>query len=153
MDDELGRLLDRQEIVDQMHAYARWVDLNRPEQVAALFVEDCRLNHGPGEDGWFGGRQKIVDWLRSSLAPYSATNHTISNIEIEFVRADEANAMSYVQAWHAFADGRPASVLYGRYHDVWVRTTEGWRVRERRFKVAGGDFSKPKEPIGRAPNG
>jgi hypothetical protein len=28
---------------------------------------------------------------------------------------------------------------------------DGWRMRERRFKVAGGDFSKPKEPIGRAP--
>jgi hypothetical protein len=91
--------------------------------------------------------------LRWSLAPYSATNHTISNIEIEFVHADEARASSYVQAWHAFAeDGRPASVLYGRYDDVWVRMPDGWRMRERRFKVAGGDFSKPKEPIGRAPN-
>ena len=49
MDDRLDRLLDRQEIIDQMHAYARWVDLNRPEEVAKLFVDDCRVNHGPGD--------------------------------------------------------------------------------------------------------
>ena len=100
--------------------------------------------------GWVTGRDDLVDSLRSSLASYSATNHTISNIEIAFVRADEVQATSYVQAWHSFGDGRPDGMFYGRYHDVWVRTPDGWRMQERRLKVAGGVFAKPKEPIGRA---
>jgi hypothetical protein len=153
-DDRLGQLLDRQAITDQMHAYARWVDLNRPEEVAESFVEDCRLNFGPGDTGWFEGRDKLIEWLRTALTPYSATNHTISNIEITFDGADQAQSMSYVQAWHSFVDGRPDLLAYGRYHDRWIRTADGWRMQERRFKVAAGvgRFATPKEPIGRAPN-
>jgi Ring hydroxylating beta subunit len=38
----LTQLLDRQEITAVMAAYARWADLNQPEQQAAVFVADCR---------------------------------------------------------------------------------------------------------------
>jgi 3-phenylpropionate/cinnamic acid dioxygenase small subunit len=153
VDERIGQLLDRQAITDQMYAYARWVDLNRPEEVAKLFIENCRLNFGPGDSGWFTGRDRLVDWLRAALAPYSATNHTISNVEITLDGTDRAQATSYVQAWHSFADGRPDLLAYGRYHDRWVRTVDGWLLEERRFKVAAGvgTFATPKEPIGRAP--
>jgi hypothetical protein len=154
VESELSQLFDRQEIIDQMYAYARYVDLNRPDEVAMLFVEDCHVNHGPGDAGWFTGRRRLVEWLRAALALCSATNHTISNIEITYEGPDRALAMSYVEAWHSFEDGRPDLTIYGRYHDVWVRTPNGWLIQERRFKVAGGvgRFATPKEPIGRAPN-
>ena len=35
VDDRVAQLLDRQEIIDQMHAYARWVDLGRRRQAGA----------------------------------------------------------------------------------------------------------------------
>jgi hypothetical protein len=62
-----------------------------------------------------------VAWLTGALAPYSVTNHTVSNIEIIFDSRDRAQRPSYVQAWHAFGDGRPDVLAYGRYYDIWVR--------------------------------
>ena len=151
-DERLARLADRQDIVDQMHAYARWVDLTRVDQQAQVFVEDCRTNFAKGEDHWMHGRATFETFVRGALAPYAATNHTISNIEIVFETPDRARAQSYVQAWHRFTEDKPDFLAYGRYHDIWVRTPEGWRMEERRFKVnAGiGRSVEGSEPIGRA---
>jgi len=135
--------LDRQEITDQMHAYARLVDLNRAREVAKVFTEDCRLNFRSDDDGWLEGHDALVAWLTAALAPYSVTNHTVSNIEITFDGRDRALASSYVQAWHAFGDGRPDVLAYGRYSDVWLRTPSGWRMRERRFRVAAAAGRTP----------
>jgi ketosteroid isomerase-like protein len=44
----LRRLVDRQEIVDLIHAYCRNVDLLDAAGVAALFTEDCVVDDGPG---------------------------------------------------------------------------------------------------------
>jgi SnoaL-like domain len=141
--DDLQQMLDRQAITDRMHAYARLVDLNLPGEVAKVFTEDCRLNYRKDDDGWFEGRAALVAWLTSALAPYSVTNHTVSNIEITFDSRDRAQASSYVQAWHAFGDDRPDVLAYGRYYDIWVRTPSGWQAKERRFKVAAAAGRAP----------
>jgi 3-phenylpropionate/cinnamic acid dioxygenase small subunit len=152
MDERLQQLIDRQEIIDQMYAYTRWVDLNRPDEQVKVFVEDCRVNFARGDDHWMQGRDAMLAFVTNALTPYTATNHTISNIEITFEGPDTARAQSYVQAWHRWADGRPDFLAYGRYHDVWIRTPEGWRMSERRFKVnAGiGRSTEGNEPAGRA---
>ena len=87
-DERLARLADRQDIVDQMHAYARWVDLNRVDEQVKVFVEDCRTNFAKGEDHWMHGRDAMQAFVTGALAPYAATNHTISNIEITFETPD-----------------------------------------------------------------
>ena len=151
MDDRVAQLLDRQEIIDQMHAYARWVDLGRPDEQVQVFTEDCRANFAKGDDHWMEGREAVLAFVRAALSPYVATNHTISNIEITFDGPDRARAESYVQAWHRYKEDRPDFLAYGRYQDVWVRTPDGWRIAERRFKVnAGiGRATDASEPIGR----
>jgi hypothetical protein len=152
IDDHLRRLVDRQEIVDRMHAYARWVDINRPDEQVKVFTEDCRVNYGKGDDGWITGRDALERVLREALAAYVATNHSISNIEIDFVDPDTATATSYVHAWHRVVDPRPDYHLYGRYPDVWRRTPDGWRMVERRVTVAGtvgATETDQREPIER----
>ena len=151
MDDALTQLLDRQEIVDQMHAYARWVDLGRVDKQCEVFTDDCRTNFAKGEDNWLEGREAMIAFVRQALSPYALTNHTISNIEISFETPDRAKAVSYVQAWHRFKEDQPDFLAYGRYHDIWVRTPEGWRMEERRFTVNAGTGRSVEgsEPIGR----
>lgn len=152
MDDRVAQLLDRQEIVDQMHAYARWVDLGRVDKQCEVFTDDCRTNFAKGEDNWLLGREAMMAFVRQALSPYASTNHTISNIEITFDGADRATAQSYVQAWHRYTDtDLPDFQAFGRYHDVWVRTPDGWRMSERRFKVNAGinRSTEKSEPIGR----
>lgn len=151
MDERFAQLLDRQEIVDQMHAYARWVDLGRPDEQVKVFTQGCRANFARGDEHWLEGREAVLAFVRDALAPYAATNHTISNVEITFDGPDKAGAESYVQAWHRFKADRPDFLAFGRYHDVWVRTPEGWRLAERRFKVNAGEgrSTEGSEPIGR----
>jgi SnoaL-like domain len=63
----LRQLLDRQEITAVMAAYARWADLNQPEQQAALFVADCRVSYHPG--AWITGRAALTGKLRRVTMP------------------------------------------------------------------------------------
>ena len=152
MGDALRELVDRSEIVDAMHAYARWVDLNRPDEQVTVFTEDCRVNYGRGDDGWIHGREALRLALEDALEPFSATHHVISNVEVSFADADRATTVSCVHAWHRFRDGQPDFTLYARYYDEWVRTPDGWRMSERRLK-ASGTIAEPDgvtlEPLGR----
>ena len=92
-----------------MAAYARWADLNQPEQQAAVFVADCRVSYHPGD--WITGRAALTDKLRTAVAGYMRTSHHVSNIEIDFEGPDAATAQSAVIAWHRRHD---ADVVHPR---------------------------------------
>jgi len=145
----LEQLLDRQEITAVMAAYARWADLNQPEQQAATFVEDCRVSYHPGD--WISGRAALTEKLRTALARYAQTSHHVSNIEIDFEGRGTATAQSAVIAWHRRHDGSEWT-LYGRYVDRWTRTAQGWRLAERELRAAGAAGRDDRElpPLGRA---
>lgn len=57
---------------------------------------------------------------------------------ITFTGEHSADAVSYVRAWHRFRDHTKTDmVLWGEYHDRWVRIDGTWRIVERRVKEAG----------------
>ena len=145
----LEHLLDRAEITAVMAAYARWADLTRPDQQAAVFVADCRVSYHPGD--WIIGRAALTGKLRTALAGYTRTSHHVSNIEIDFEGSDTATAQSAVIAWHRRHDGSEWT-LYGRYVDRWTRTEGGWRLAERELRAAGAAGRDDRElpPLGRA---
>ncbi|MGI9621816.1 MAG: nuclear transport factor 2 family protein [Acidimicrobiales bacterium] len=132
----IQQLVDRQDIVDGLHWYTRWVDLNRVDMQVQIFTDDARLTFY-GDDEWIVGRDNIEAVLTPSVARYAATHHYISNIEITFEGNDEARSVCYLKAWHRPADGGDDYTLYAQYHDRWTRTGEGWRMTERRLKTAG----------------
>ena len=150
--DDVKQILDRQEIIDGMHWYTRWVDLNRVDKQVEIFTADGKLTFY-GNDHWIVGRKNIQAALVPSVARYQATHHYISNIEITFDGSDKADAISYVQAWHRPAGGGEDYTLHAQYHDKWVRTLEGWKLNERRLKAAGTTNrgqGLDLEPIGRS---
>jgi ketosteroid isomerase-like protein len=145
----LRQLLDRQEIMAAMAAYARCADLNEPEQQAAVFMEDCLVRYHPAEP--IVGRAALVQALRQALGRYTRTSHHLGNIEIDFEGADSAAAQSTVIAWHRRTDGSQWT-LYGRYVDRWARTGQGWKLAERELRAAGADGRDDSElsSLGRA---
>lgn len=155
----LRRLLDRQAIIDVIHAYCRHVDLVRPADIAALFTSDCTVDYGPGLGEATIGAVELERRLASGLPRFAATSHHVSNIEIDFDSgtddvdgsgADTATSVTYLLAWHRYADDRPDATLYARYHDRFVRTADGWRIAERVLRVAGNEhFDVEWHPIGR----
>jgi SnoaL-like domain len=138
MDATVQAILDRQEIIDWIHAYCRWVDHNRPDEQVKMFTADCRTNFAAGEDGWVEGRDNVEQWIRSALQRYAATHHQVSNIEITFdPDGDGAGARTYLHAVHRHVDEtKPDFHLYAHYVDRWVRTAEGWRCSQRRLEVS-----------------
>ncbi|MEZ5376885.1 MAG: nuclear transport factor 2 family protein [Acidimicrobiales bacterium] len=131
-----ARLEDRFAIQEQMYRYARatdWLDTERHREV---FVSDCVF--ASPHSGDMHGVETVVDWMNRALEPFEATQHLIGNISITFTGDDTAEAVSYVRAWHRWRDhDKPDMVLWGEYHDRWVRTASEWRIAERRVLEAG----------------
>ena len=95
---EIQELFDRQEITDVMHSYCRFVDLNLPEKQVECFTIDAIADYYGGVE--LVGRDAILEMLKKALTRFTATCHTLSNIEINFESSDMASSVSYVQAWH-----------------------------------------------------
>lgn len=153
-DDKLQQLIDRQAITDGLHWYTRWVDLNRVDMQVQIFADDGRISFGG--DNWTVGRANIQALIDPLVQLYAATHHYITNVEITFEGADEARSQCYLHAWHRPVAGGDNFVLYAQYHDRWVRTAEGWRIKERRLKTAATEGRPGGEAgmdlIGRAPS-
>ena len=132
---DVSQLQDRAEITEAMFRYARATDWNEPERHRTVFVDECVF--ASPHSGDIHGVDGVVDWMENVLPRFDATQHLISNVSIEFTGPDEATAVSYVRAWHRYVADRPDLVLWGEYHDRWVRADDGWRIAERRVRSAG----------------
>ena len=130
-------LQDRAAIEDLLIDYCRHLDRMDLPALARLFTSDCCVIYGPGAHLTAEG----ADALEVSLARmwrWTRTAHHVSNVRIWHDTDDTARCESYVHAWHERPDGSTATV-YGRYLDLLVRATPGWRIRERRMEMNGAD--------------
>lgn len=133
----VGTLVDRQEIVDLIHAYCFHFDNNEPGAVAALFAEDATVDYGP-EVPTIVGSASIEAMIADGLEhTFVATSHHVSNIRITFEGPGIARAVSYLYAWHRYADGTPDGELWGRYLHSFARTDAGWRITSLTLQAAG----------------
>jgi hypothetical protein len=107
--------------------------------MAALFTEDCTTDYGPVTGGERHGRAAVEAWL-TGIHRFARTSHHLSNVQVAFDGPDRATGVCYVLAWHRFpaTAGVPDGWLFARYLDVYRRTSEGWRIHERR-EVMHGD--------------
>ena len=146
---EIQELFDRQEITDVMHSYCRFVDLNLPEKQVECFTIDAAADYYGGTE--LVGRGAILEMLQEALTRFTATCHTLSNIEISFESPNTANSISYVPARHRHPSGpEDAYAVRGPYHDRWLKTEEGWRISYRKFLTMAATPPRPDAPgIGR----
>lgn len=136
-DDPLRKLCDREEITWVLNEYCNALDQMDLPRLAALFTDDCLVEYGPKE--WL--RSHGSAGLEQSLARmwrWARTSHHLSNVQIEFQGDDEAQARSYVHAWHERPDGSTATI-FGQYDDRFLRQDAGWRIAERRMFMNGSD--------------
>lgn len=146
----LQQLIDADEIRRVIYDYAFHLDMNHPEQLAALFVDDCEVVYGPN----FGAEG--IEAYRATLEGigefFEATSHHVSNVVVDFTGDDEATVRSVLYAWHRYRKDRPDSHVWGQYHDIVVRVDGEWRFRRRELRMAGTkDFHVKRQiPLGRA---
>jgi ketosteroid isomerase-like protein len=149
-DTRLQQMIDAEEIRRVIFEYAFHLDMNHPDELAALFVDDCEVIYGPnfGAEG-IEAYKKTLDGIGEF---FEATSHHVSNIVVDFVSEDEAQVRSVLYAFHRYTRDRPDSHVWGQYHDVMVRADGQWRFKRRELRAAATkDFHvKQQVPLGRA---
>jgi ketosteroid isomerase-like protein len=143
-DPAVQRLLDKDEIVDLVHRYSYLVDHKVHDEIAELFTEDCVVDYGIAPP--LHGRD-AVQAMFGSGAGFVATSHHNANVLVTFEDDDRAVVLTSLYAWHlTSSDSTPR--VWGYYHDVAVRTGDGWRLAERVLRVAGNqDWNVQWHPL------
>lgn len=125
----LTMLEDRQEIRDLMSTYCRAIDRVDLETLRSVYTPDG-IDHHTGFDGTVG---EFIDYLAAALPALEGTQHIIGNHLAE-IHGDQAVSETYGTAVHWGLPADEASVNWTsgfRYVDHLVRTSKGWRIRER----------------------
>jgi uncharacterized protein YceH (UPF0502 family) len=115
-------LVDRAEISELLHSFARALDTRDFAAYAANYAEDGHI-----ELPTFSmSRAEMLDKVPKSLARYSATHHMSCNHQIT-VTGDTAASRSYLQAVHVGATPTEHWDAGGWYDCLYRRTVDGWK--------------------------
>ena len=147
---EIDQLLAQRAIERMMYEYSYHLDMNHPDQLAALFVDDSEVSYAPN----FGARgmEAYKKTLEGIGTFFRGTRHHNSNIVVDFVSDSEADVRSIVLAVHRYTRERPDGILYGQYFDHVVRVDGQWKFKRRELRTTmTTDYHvKASNPIGRA---
>jgi hypothetical protein len=148
--DGLASLIEERAIARLLYDYSYALDMNRRGELAALFVDDCKVSYAPN----FGaeGMEAYKKTLEGIGTFFRATSHHNSNICIDFISDTEADVRSIILAIHRYTRERPDGILYGQYFDRVVKAGGRWKFksRELRTTLASSYHVKVGNAIGRA---
>ena len=133
------QIVDREDIKRILFDYAYYLDMNHTQNLLNLFTPDCHVAYGAdhGADGIDAYRETVENEKVGIGAFFAGTSHHVSNVVIDFRNSDTADVRSVLYAWHNYNRDRPNGVVMGQYHDILVRTPDGWRIKRRELKTAG----------------
>ena len=118
--------------------FAHHLDARRYGPVLDLFTDDGVLDR---MGTVFAGRAELDRFLAARSTAFT-TRHLCTNIRVDFDGDDAATGSCYVlffqgsnekEAAQSIAQAAPSVV---EYHDRFQRTAAGWRIRERRIRMA-----------------
>lgn len=136
-------LRDKDEIRTVLDTYAFLLDTARWRDIASrVFTADAVDHHSP-EAGDFAvprGSAQIDDFLHTTMSGLAGSQHLMGNSSIE-VDGDTAHSRTYASCahWRTAGDVPLPSdfTIAVAYDDRWVRTSDGWRIQERRVHTFG----------------
>jgi hypothetical protein len=109
--------------------YGHTIDHRRWDEFAALWVEDSSIDYRGGTGAVErSGREAIVEWFRTIEAHHPPAHH-VTNIVVDET-ADPGGPVAVHSKFIApfTRDGHEPKRLYGGdYHDIVVRTPDGWK--------------------------
>lgn len=148
------QLLDIEAIKRLCFDYAFHLDRNDMDAVVGLFIDHCRISYGPLPAAKAEGLGAYQEMLTAVMYFFSATSHHISNVVVDFENSDQARVRQTLFAWHRYTNNWSDSYFMGQYHDVVVRTPDGWRFQEKRLLASGllnfhteADFIDRRSPV------
>jgi ketosteroid isomerase-like protein len=132
VDEELRRLVDRQQIVDVTLAYTYALDAKDWDALDDVFTVDATAFLTEELEG----REAIKGRVRRALESLDLSQHMVANHDVR-IDGDSAVCRCYLQAQHVreAAPGPPNFIVAGRYDDRFVRTSVGWRIARRELTI------------------
>jgi 3-phenylpropionate/cinnamic acid dioxygenase small subunit len=146
----LEEISDRIEIQDLLTRYTVAIDEKDWEKLDTCFLSDAKVDYTTS-GGIKGVYPDVRAWLEKALAPFTMTQHLISNTTVT-IEGDRATSRTYVYNPMGIPkkDGSLHIFTVGAYYnDVLARTADGWRIAERFEEQAfmegslPGDFEIP----------
>jgi hypothetical protein len=141
MDEKLQALLDKQDIQELIHTYARAADRHDHELMRSLYHQDAIDDHG----AFFKGlAMQFIDQLPDIQAPMQILHHNITTVNIALA-GDYAEGEVYVLAFHQIAaDQGPIDLLIGgRYFDKYQKRDGQWKFAHR---AVVADWTRVEDP-------
>jgi len=133
----LQQLSDRAEIQDLLTRYCHTIDGHDWKSLAQLFTDDAQIDYSQ-----FGGphcdKRGLIEFLSSFVPTLRGAQHTISTMLIE-LDGDTAKVRTAAQVMLIAADENGVDQINVSglwYHDTVVKTTQGWRIKQRTLKYA-----------------
>lgn len=146
----LRELLDKQAILELVHAYSRAVDRRDFALLESLYAADGVDEH---VGNYCGPAAGFVAWLCSALGGVDGTTHHVHNVTIA-VDGDRAEGEVYLTAYNRLRgeDGALTELLQGlRYLDHYRREDGRWRFARRNvvcdWAQNGPAFWDPAHPL------
>lgn len=147
--DPIQKLADERAIERVLSDYAFYLDMNMPEKMVEMFVDDCEVLYAPN----FGanGIEEYKKTLDGIGTFFKGTSHHNSGTVFDWVSAEEVNTRTIVLAIHRYMKDRPDGILYGQYFDTLVKIDGTWKFKRRELRTTmTTDYHvKAGNPIGR----
>lgn len=126
------------ERVQLLHSsYCVSVDNEDFDGLLSLFASDAVIDYGPNMKAQ--GAESIDRLFRALRSSCKATSHHTTNTIADPL---SLSGMTYVMAWHTFADA-PDLVVWGRYLDEFIINDEELLVSKRTLLVHGSTRPMP----------
>lgn len=124
---------DKIEIQDLMGRFALAVDVNGPEAMRDLFVDDAQFI--VEEMGiHLEGLDTIAEWITENAAVFPpGLTHVQSNFVID--GNNDTAELSCVSQAIQNHDGEIKHFVVGRYFETLVKTAQGWRLKTHKLQV------------------
>lgn len=133
MDPALKELIDRQQIRDLIEGYSSAVNFKQWDRMAQLFDEDGVWSvKGAHTDREVRGRAEVKREISSVVEPFDFCFQVPGAVRIE-IDGDTATATSSLQDYIKVGS-EPDIILFGFYHDQFVRRDDGWKFARRDYR-------------------
>lgn len=145
LSDQIQKLHDIEDIKQLRARYTRWIDTQDWDALATEVTEDF---HTETDGGTLDGRDVVIKSVSQSLAGASTVHHCHTP-EITITGPDAASGIWAMQDHVKMTlKGSPFSFRgAGHYHETYVRTEIGWRMKSSTLKRLTID-PLPTEPPG-----
>lgn len=139
----LQEISDRFEIQDLVYHYADIIDQRRFDELREVFSDDARIDYS-AVGGPVGDKESTIAFLKKALPAFKCYQHLNANVQIK-VTGDTATGRVMCFNPQELMLGKEKSQLFMLglwYNDQYVRTPQGWRMRER-VEVMSWHFNAP----------